>query len=403
MCSTDLRDRRWIIGGAICIDKDKVWISVMEFNALYCYDLKTRLSNYIGAFPGEKNSVWKMHGSSLLVENKIFFLPDRSRFIHIVDTETGNIQKLEVHSKERFSCNHAWFYKGVLYFISEDSGLELYSFHIKTNFIEKHLIQEENNDSICIDHVVIGEKIYFACMNRDSVICYDFVNYQMVEYNIKADESGFGTISYDGTNFYLTGKKHIVQWNPEKLKINLYQTYPKGLGMVLWLNGQIVRIEGFTDQYLKNEKPFSFSLIIDEKLWLFPFRTNMVLSFDIKTGKILSYSLQEEEEDEISLGLKNRLAFCHYLKNSNQEPLIFSSTRSKSFYIIEKGNKGIQFTKHQFWADEPENLSKYIYGIDIEGFGENVEDFIEKMDYDAEMEQRESGIIGLNIYKKICS
>ncbi len=390
---------------AVWFDNLNIWFSSMLFNGLYKYDISTQQTHFIGSFPKEKRNEWRLHGKALKIDHEIFFLPNRSKYIHVYDIERHQIYSYDMKTKERINCKNAIYYKGCIYFVGNDSEITLYEMNAKTKKIKKYPINiKDYKGQICADYIVIDTKFYFACDSENIVIEYNMDSNTYCLHRVFKGSKGFGSIAYDGNSFLLSDSESVFRWNKDTdIVQEIYDDFPTGYGMTVKDGDAVVSCTGFTNKYNKNEKPFWFSAVIADYLWLFPFRTNMIIKMNLSNGKMFEVPLLDEKENDISLFMKTRMTHCHYVGGRQGERILFSSTKTRRMYVLE--NDGCINTDYfSFLAEEPKNFEIY-YCNDVPVFTEskkeNLKKFINIIMSDNRLEGKNYYInsMGNNIFK----
>ncbi len=375
---------------AICINDSDIWFSSMTFNGLYRYCIKEKKTDFIGSFPKEKHNEWRLHGKALKVDEEIFFLPNRSRYIHVYDIKRQQIFTYDMKINGRINCKNAVLYKGSIYFVSENPEITLCQINIETKQIKKYVIDlNDYKGGICPDEVILNGKLYLACVCKNIVIEYNLDSKTYRLYKISKSFQGFGTIAYDGKFFWFSDSKNILKWNKGTESVESFEGFPKGFGMTVKERDNIIQHAGFSNKYNKDEKPFWCSVIMGQYLWLFPFRTNMIVKVNLLNMEMSEYPLLDEEEDKESLHMRTRITHCHYLGGMQGDKFLFLSTKTKRLYILKNtGNVNKNF--YSFLTKEPTNFDLYFRSdIAIIGESENdkLDDFLKIIIWDNTLEE----------------
>lgn len=400
----NIDNKRVINAEAFWVDGSQIWISAMGYNGLYMYDIEKKETKFICSFPMEEHNKWRMHGKAIKVDKEIYFVPDRSRYVHVYNLKTQQISSYFPGKCERMGCGNVIYIQGKIYFISDTSEIILYSMDVETKVIERHSIDiTDYNGGICSDMVVIGNQLYLACKQLNIVIEYNLHlnTYQFL--TVVSDSNGFGTMNYDGEFFWFSDNKSVLKWERNTEKLEKYEVFPSGFGMVMRIGDEIVRSEGFTNRYQSGEKPFSFSVIVQGHLWLFPFRTNMIVRVDLLSGIMSEVRIENEEEDDKSLFMRTRWTHCRFMGGMQEGVLSFSSTTTKKIYIYNSENIESGISSFLIWAKDPGDLGKYLYNYSMyqEEEDETLETFLICLRNDSEIYNEDSRDVGKIIYDKI--
>ena len=400
----NIDNKRIIDTEAFWIDGSQIWISAMGYNGLYLYDIEKKETRFIGSFPMEEHDKWRMHGKAIRVNEEIYFIPDRSRYVHVYNLETQQISSYFPGECERMECKNVVYNKGKIYFVSDVSKIILYSMDVDTKIIESYLIDiKDYNGGICSDIVVTDDKLYMACKQLNMVIEYrlNLDTYRFL--TIASDGNGFGTMNYDGDFFWFSDNKGVIKWKEGAEKLERYEDFPSGFGMIMRIGNEIIRCKGFTNKYQSEEKPFSFSAIIHGDLWLFPFRTNMVVRVDLLNGTMSQVRIEGEEENEKSLFMRTRKTHCRFMGGMQERVLSFSSTTTKKIYIYDGKNIETGIFSFLVRAKDPDDLGKYLYNYSLyqEGEDEILERFLMRIRKVSEIKKEDKIDVGKSIYYKM--
>lgn len=332
-------DIKYLCSEAYCQIDDGIWFSAMGYNGLFYYKFGRKRIEFITSFPHEKHTESRLHGKAIKVDKEIYFLPDRSRYIHIYNTALKKIESINLKEDKRIGCRNGFFYNNAVYFITGIPDIVVYCINIKTKKIRKHRLNIDNGGlGISQDIVLKNGDAYFTCKAKSQVIKYSCEANTYQIYHINSKEEGYGTICYDGKDFWLSSRKGIIRCNSDFICIDFYNHFPKEYGMTIKYLEEVKFIKGFTNQFNDSEFPFSFSVFWANKVWLFPFRVNMIIQIDIVTGKLDEFYLENEYEDEESLFDKFRSTHCHYFGGIEENRLMFMSTKSKKIRIVDEWN-----------------------------------------------------------------
>lgn len=374
-----ISNRRYLTAAAAYFDEDKIWVSNMDFNGLYYYEMFSGKTVFVSSFLNEKNDTWRLHNKIVKCENELYFIPDRSKYIHVFNESNKEMKAYDLSIAGRANCKNAICYKGKIYFASEAEGVLLCSIDTITKRIQKKQMNIKYNGKLCRDMLLVNECIYIALKEMDVVVKYSIEQDSFTKYEVSGDGNGFGTICFDGRFFWLSNSNGILQWDEENEKILSVKEFPKGFGMSVIEKGKYMEVDGFTNQYVTSEKPFEFSVLNEDNILFFPFRTNMIVKLDVKRNVLEEVVLEDEAEDEKTLSRKGRITACHYLGWNEKENLVFVSTNTKAIYIKnEMANKHERLKKIFLWAQEPENIplylkNAYLYEEELDG---SLEDFL---------------------------
>ncbi|WP_125129746.1 hypothetical protein [Schaedlerella arabinosiphila] len=79
---------------------EKMYFSDGGFNGLFCMDLQSEQCGFIDFFKGEEIDEYHLHKNCVLYREWLFFLPQRSRFIHAYNIKTGEQNNIFMDRQE---------------------------------------------------------------------------------------------------------------------------------------------------------------------------------------------------------------------------------------------------------------------------------------------------------------
>ena len=325
---------------AFAICDNRVYASAMNKNGLYCMEWASGEAHCIALFPDETPYMVRLHCAAALTEDKVVFFPDQARHIHIYEIAKNRFQTVPIHVEKE-----ARFVYGFVY------GTKM--FCVQSRPYNAIRIFTENGQEL--NTIRLPKSGEYAVLQRDMVIEDDTAylinkgDKQIVKVNLDAEtveiltvdgfetiKGGFGTICKTGDTFYLSSQGGIIEWDNRSRCGHLYDVFPEGFGTT-YINreGTAVYAVGFVDRTLTLEQPFSASIILQKRMFLFPFQVNMCIVFDLETKMMMPYEEIEECEDEASLKRKGRVTTNRFLY-SRAGKIAFFSTLSNRIYYFSK-------------------------------------------------------------------
>ncbi len=369
-----IEERKHIYCSSFCEMDNRIYGSSMNFNGLVVYYKDERKSRFLDRFPNEGYDAWRLHSFVLKEGVFLYFIPDRSKYIHIYDTSNDCFDSVDVCAGGRINATTAIMSNGHIIFASIDQR-ELIVFDIKNRELS-HIALPENS-TIITEIVEKNGFIYMADKKKDCIYECDINNHYVKIINLKAEGKGFGTIATDGKLIYLSGEKSITMYSNDGFEQRAIE-YPVNYGMQI-LQGESIRfVSGFRDIEDRFEKPFAFSRLIDNRLFLFPFRTNMIIRIDLLNGfQSNEFPVVGENETMESLSSQLRITHCHYLPadSSRNTEVSFVSTCTKKIYKL---GMDLKLRDFEMIIDNDEDLYRDDHGYMIreEGVDGTLNDFI---------------------------
>ena len=367
-------ERKHVYCSSFCELDDKILGSSMNFNGLIVHYKDEGKSRFLGRFPNEENDAWRLHNYVLSDGDYLYFIPDRSKYIHIYDVKQKRFDSVDVRAGGRINATTAIMMNKHIIFASIDQRL-LIVLNVENREL-RHITLPENS-TIVSEIVVKKGHIYLADKKTDCIYECDLSNQDVRIINLKAEGKGFGTIATDGEKIYLSGENIITIYDNAGFEQRIIE-YPDNYGMKILRGGNVDFISGFKDIEERCEKPFAFSRLLDNKLFLFPFRTNMIIEIDLLNKfNTVEFYVSEEDETMESLSSKLRLTHCHYLPAESQSntEVLFVSTCTKRLY---KFGTDLKLYNYEMIIDNSDDL--YMdgtgYMIREEGVDGTLKDYI---------------------------
>ncbi|HWT73632.1 MAG TPA: hypothetical protein VN258_02790 [Mobilitalea sp.] len=304
---------------------DNIYMFSWEYNALYCYNMKTENINYITNFSQEDSMKQYLYSETIVYGTKIYYSPCSEKSMAVYDTGTGNVEYvlLEKEGYNNYNIIRIDWHIFILpiYYSSKVFILDVRSNTITTiptsydstisNFKNFGLIPLFYGD------IIVGDKIWRVCRIGTFLQTYDYNNNIFDYYEVNCNAKSFGDITFDGTDFWIlpNGNDNILRWNSQSktvTEINIFTEIEKADENILyhkicyinggvWLipcfadviiridveNLEIIKISyeniaGFSKDY-DSAQTFNDYVIHDNNLLLFPYKSNAIVSIDVET------------------------------------------------------------------------------------------------------------------------
>ncbi len=323
---------------AFVFHNEKIFASSMRRNGLYIHDVKTGHSECTGIFEGSELYEWRLHRTAVLKDDDVFFLPDRAKGIHRLNTITNHIDYFPLDLDEDARFSNGLIVGNTVYCIQNRPTPGIITFDIDS--LEQSSLAMPNlpeDFSFADDYHFEDDMLYLVDKANCLLVSVDCISGVVKsEYIIEknGDMAGFGTVCKVKDEFVFSTQNGIVIWNVVSQKSRLITDYPDGYGMLIRDgDNNVAEIKGFKDVNGNNEQPFLYSFCRDEIVVLLANRTNMSLALEPSSGELTSIELPDEEETVESLNDEERVTHAHYICNLAGQNLPFFSTRSRRIYI----------------------------------------------------------------------
>lgn len=334
--------KNYIMSNAACKVGDWIYVSSMFSNAMYKYNTLNGVTEFIGYFPDEEKNVWRMHGKAQLVGNKIYFLPDRSSYVHIFDFQENNVYSVDLQEEDRCTIENSLLVDNHIYFLIRNSMPKIGVLNTINNVVEKIMLPVEALElKYASDFILVNYVIYFVSKTRNVIMEFDIKTRKFQLNNvIFSEKKGFGTIAYGRGVFYVSAENSILIWD-RKNKAKQILKLPHEFGIKIKKDDRVLQLKGFEDVFNNYQKPFTFSVACNDKILIFPMLANMIIEIDLNDNSLLQYRIIDEQENEETLLEYERITHCHYIFHEQEDTVLLSSTMTKTMYEINSKDYNI--------------------------------------------------------------
>lgn len=319
------------------IIKNEIWYAASGFNGLFCAEVKTGKSRFIGRFPNEDDSAGRdLFGCMCCYNDKLIFAPLRAKNIAIYNIKLDKFESYKIpdpemgwekHDMKFFAVTifeHYIFFLGCVTPVI--AKLDILSFELAMyyDWFDKFKIYGVKLGKSMFDRhiVVIDESFYVTSRQNNTLMSYNMKTNENSIYEVGEIESQYATLCYDGNNFWMVDeyRHQLISFNRKLRKINK-------------------KIQ------LTQEDIGNFDIVYSkEKIWLFTKRfqcgvRNYCLVYDIQKDKILEVNLFNQPNDYGVVFAKEveQNVFCMFPDRNNISVLAYEDnklmeTEIKLFY-----------------------------------------------------------------------
>lgn len=289
-----------------CIEEDTGWFVAYSVNVLFKYNRKTKVLSAVSAIPTKKAGSFQ-NPLCIKYKNKVYCIPQQQSSIWQYDLWSDQW-------KEIFFCDDKSIdvmacllgkYNENYYFFSR-SLKKIWCLNLETGTVAVFCdmdIQEEMNIYFCMDGILVEDKAYLV-FGGTSVYEFDLKSHSQKKHELSGIDDTLYKISYDGSSFWLIGKKKAVYlWKHDKNIVNILTEFPEDL--TIYDFTQKTEITDFKN-YGNDLFIFGGVKCLNEKTWLIPQAGNKINYYDKRDKKIKFYEIQDEEETAKTLDLSYR-------------------------------------------------------------------------------------------------
>ena len=192
-------------------------------NALCSIDLKTNKLKYVRAFPGEEALVSNQHIKCIEYDNKLFFIPNRGKYLHVLNERDGEIESFEInHCDDSLFVNSGavviyddlWIFPGRVDRQIVKFNLKNYNYSFKKDLRSALGNIKSDGEQAIWKIACVNNKIIAAVVGTSIILEYypqkDIL--RTIDSGIDKCESLF---VYQDTIFLFTFDSRVYKWDPD--------------------------------------------------------------------------------------------------------------------------------------------------------------------------------------------
>lgn len=370
---TKIESIRYIASDAAVIIDGVMWISNRNYNGLYCWKIEEKSATFMGEFPLENRNEWRLHSSAVYCDKKIFFLPDRSRYIHVYDTEQKAFDTIDLYCQERFLTRFAFLFGKQIVFALGRPKACICMMDTTDYSIQYYYNQNEKCD-FSEDYIVRNNSVWFLSEGSNIINEFSLTRNEYIPHEI--DDERLYTIASEDDDLVIGTLNGAIRWNSDKGILKKYDGFPDLYKFVSLVDDEIVE-QDVCDVTMNGENPFSLSIANKNDVLLFPRRTNAILKVDRNKILLSEHSIANESAESLNQPFRiTHSRFVSVCRNEKVVVLFSSIDRSFYFYNLASGS----YDKKRVFATEPFDLGKYLFDTENDFFYED-ELFYKLSDY----------------------
>ena len=212
-------NRLYLSAPSFALDEKKLYFSNRSCNALVIVDRKTRNVESMAPFVGEELEAKELHFECYKQGNKIYFLPQGKKRIHVYDVESKEQKVYEPEGEYEVSQNVAWHFhvwQDKIYLLPCGGGMGLWSLDAAGQLHKESWWDVQTGRNYFV-HGDMDERRFFSLrVSTGELTITDLENRETKTYLLP--DTQVGRIAYDGQDFWYISRNHadIVRWNPEQ-------------------------------------------------------------------------------------------------------------------------------------------------------------------------------------------
>lgn len=296
--------------------KDRIYLSALDRNELFQYDLENNEMQYIVSFEKEDDKEY-LYRTAILYQNEAWFIPNQADNIAIVNLDTYEIQYIPlqynwINDVVRLKCASAGIYR------------EHYLYVVPYDIDAVSLINMQTKELEVINGISAKDNAYMGGYFNDGFLyCIPWTAKYIWKINVESKEKQklkweykekqFGDVIVDeqSNEIWLipADLNSLVRLDP---KCNLIDEQP---------------LEILNAKEVSREIKSYYGKMIENRIFIFPFNGNKVYAYDIKKKDVTEYDGLINDDKEI-----------HFMKliDGNGFFLIMENTSFVFFYDEKK-------------------------------------------------------------------
>lgn len=335
----------------LCDTGDYFWFTPANLNALFRMNKITFKTEYMGMFPGEEISGYRLYRSIVELNGKLYFVPLTAHSIAVYDIEDNSFSAikirdlrshLELTGKYRYIFHDAIKYEKYIFFIpywypaivryDTETGEVAYF----DDWVNKLPIS--NTDSglgyFC-EASFHDKKLILPCFNSGAVVELDMEQLSSTVYFSDSVIGNYRSLCYDGNNYWMcTHTGNIVKWD--------------------YCKNELVNVKMPERFIVRKENSFCSIRYIENSVWVFPCHASEVIVIDTTNMSV----------ESVKAFQNNRATKAYSTSFSDANFVNFTVVGNKIFAYNCKRNSFIEYdTKTSYYREEkirisPEDISK---------------------------------------------
>lgn len=294
------------------IEDGNVWFVGQRENCIF--SIRDGICGFLTEVEGYPTIAFRSFIKMQKNNNRIILFPCYTDSIVIYDLEENRTEKIVLKENQNLVIRNVFKIGNICYLVSD--GLhEIMLFDVDKEEIIERIPIVCHKDKIGYECIVLENEIFIPLSTDSKVVVYNTVSRQFREYVVMSDLSGYNTITFDGVNFWLTGKgEGIVKWNKEDNSVSHINLSLEGMELYSIYEKKSLT---YTEACHTEEGVFEQSFCSDRYIIFNPLMLGDVLAVDRKTDEIQVLSIEKMEKQDYlamqegSIYQKYRMLYGH--------------------------------------------------------------------------------------------
>ncbi len=297
---------------SFCVINDDIWMSARDYNGLFKGNLKNGDLQFIGCFPEESPLKQRLHyGKAIYKNEKIYFIPLESKFLHVYNMNTHLIEFYSIGKKVNRCYASAVCSNNEIYMISTRTT-ELLKYHIDNDlfeFLDSSSFQSNVKFGYFHGYYFYNNDLFLSLSQKNILRRINVLDNQITDYFIGEKSYLYQIVAGKEDIIYLINKDkpEVICWNISHQKVIDVINLEYGILLNSWQYGNIVLgnahlNEGITVLNLSNLKADKIFIQNSKKIYNntgYEIQNSFIYNDDIYIvweGDGGIYSLKEKKE-----------------------------------------------------------------------------------------------------------
>lgn len=392
-------------GDSMCQIGKKIWMLGAEYNILFeCENIYGKVER-IEKLPYEQDQNRDRYRQISAYKNLIFIYPYQSDKLLVFNIDTREFSEIPLLNRnyEFLYSRYIGLYMDrlLLFLIDCCAIIEI---NVQDWSQKIHWLNQKFRHRIASNDIKhAGDNIILPICDENIILVYDLKSNQLEEICISDYEGGINTVAFDGQSYWLTGNsKEIIKWNVTHKSIETKISLPEGIKIYLPPKENNKKV--WIDLNKANEEsavPFLKSIFFNGFVFLFPFRSNIIMKIEVESGEISICWLNPDS------GMRDKKLF-EALYLCEEKKLVFGMNHKDNNVLLDMEKLIPEQISYMVASTE---LEKRFYEEILLEYGRkltelqglDIEDMLSILNKNPENEKiiQEKSSIGKNIYEVI--
>lgn len=291
------------------IEDNKAWFAGGDIPFIFELNMDTKNCKIIAELPVKKENMHRVNPYCIKYEDKIFCMPCRENNILIYHLFKEKFTKIDLSDfgAEDLVIAGFWKEKRYIYALVASIG-KIIVIDAEKECVESCYSIGDIEEDTFFSGIRVEDNIYINSRNNSRIYEFDMLSKSIKRYELPMLREGIGTLSYDGSKFWLSGyRKELYIWEKESGEVQSITQLPSQFGIYNF-GKKVGELVNYNEKKL--DIPFFIYSVSGKKnTWFLPTRTNKILYVDNIDKEVSIYDIESEEE---TIDYLKRNAFFSY-------------------------------------------------------------------------------------------